>query len=302
MRFTPLVSLVCLALALPALAQTDEAIALQFYPERLRLDAIETQDEPIPPMVDVVRGDLTGSGSKFLVAGYSNGRIGAMRVIDVSGTPIVVGEDLNLFGSVPLVELFDLDRDGRQEIIVLLAAQRTDFTSIYKWNGSGLQLWGPRRTNHRGVERTTLPSVDYADLDGDGLLELIEQTDPESGKTEGAVYSLRGGDYAPATAALFHEVYVRGTGQPETVTSTFVAPGGDARWKLRIVNGDHNGANGVTAGEIRLNGAMLIGNDKLKQKSRTLDVPVSLVAGENVVEVTLRSNPGTVLTIALVKE
>jgi hypothetical protein len=302
MRSMALLSLVCLALAFPALAQTDDAIALQFYPELLRADALKFSDEPVPPVYHHVRGDLTGAGSQFLVVAYSNGRAGALRVIDVRATPVLVGENLSLIGSMPKVELFDLDRDGRMEIIVLLAAMRTDFTSLFKWTSSGLDLWGPTKTNHRGIERTVLPTIDYADLDGDGMLELIEENDPESGILMKKVYRLSGGDYVSASPAVFHAQYVRSTGKPEKVTNAFRVPqNGAGRWILRIVNGDYTGANAVTAGDIRVNGVTLVTSDKLKQKTRTISVPVVLGA-DNTIEVELRGDPGATLTVAFLQE
>lgn len=302
MRSIALLFLVCLSLAAPVFAQTDDAIALQFYPERLRADALKFSEEPVPPVFHAVRGDLTGAGSRFLVVAYSNGRIGALRVIDVSGTPTVLGENLDLIGSNPKVELFDLDRDGRMEIVVLLAAMRTDFTSLFKWTASGLDLWGPTSTNHRGIERTTLPTIDYADLDGDGVLELIEENDPESGLLMAKVHRLSGGNYVAASPAAFHAQYVRDTGKPEKVSTTFRAPAdGAGRWVLRVVNGDYTGAKAVTAGEIPLNGVSVVPSDKLKQKGRTISVPVTL-RGENTLEVELRGDPGSTLTVALIQE
>jgi hypothetical protein len=295
-------ALVCLALAPMALAQvSDEALALQFYPEKLRVDEQKFSSEPLPPLFEAVRGDLTGSGSDFLVVAYSNGRMGALRVIDVHG-PRLVDEDLTITGSNPHVELFDLDRDGRMEIIAAFAAMRTDTTSIYKWTSSRLDLWGPTRTDQYGVERSALPSLDYADLDGDGFLELIEPKDVESGMLVETVYHLSGGQYVLANSSVFHGEYVRGTGEPETIRSSFPVPnGGAGKWVLRVVNGDDKGAKTVTAGDIRVNGVSLITTDRLKQKVRTISVPVTLGA-DNTIEVQLRGSPNTGLTVSVSKE
>jgi hypothetical protein len=301
MRSLALLSLVCLALALPALAQTDDSIALQFYPEELRADELKFSDVNLPPIYKFVRADLTGAGNLLVVA-YSNGRKGGLRVIDVSGAPTLLGENLTLTGTDPFVEVFDLDRDGRMEIIVSFQQMRTDRTSLFKWTSSGLDLWGPTRIDPYGVERSILPTIEYTDLDGDGILELIEAGDPEMGVPSGAVHRLAGGEYVPGKPAAYHADYVRATGQPEKVRSTFAAPPGSGRWVLRVINGDHNGAKAVSAGEIRLNGTLVVASDKLKQKVRTITVPVTLRATDNVLEVELRGNPGTGLTVAVVQE
>lgn len=302
MRSLALLSLMCLALAVPALAQSDDAIALQFYPEELRADELKFSDVNLPPIYKFVRADLTGAGSKLLVVAYSNGRKGALRIIDVSGAPTILGENLTLTGTDPFVELFDLDRDRRMEIIVSFQQMRTDVTSLFKWTSTGLDLWGPTRIDPYGVERSILPTIEYTDLDGDGFLELIEVGDPEMGLPSGAVHRLVGGEYVPAKPAAFHADYVRASGQPERVRSTFAAPPGSGSWVLRVINGDHTGAKAVTAGEIRLNGTLVVASDKLKQKVRTITVPVTLRATDNVLEVELRGSPGTGLTVAVVQE
>jgi hypothetical protein len=303
MRFLASLSLVCLALATSAFAQqTDDAIAQQFYPQQLRDDLRKFSDEDLPPIYKFVRGDLTGAGSKMLVVAYSNGRMGALRVIDVSGAPALLDENLDLSGTRPIVELFDLDRDGRMEIITAFAAMRTDITSIFKWTNGHLVLWGPTRTDQYGVVHSTLPTLDYADIDGDGLLELIEEKDIESGILLEKVYRLSGGNYVPAQPAAFHGEYMRASGEPENVKADFPAPdNGAGRWLLRVINGDDKGGNSVTSGDIRLNGATLVTSDMLKKKVRTITVPVTLRA-INTIEVELRSATGTGLTVVLTKE
>lgn len=296
------VLVVCLLLAFPIVAQTDDAIALHFYPQQLRDDLRKFSEEDLPPLYNFVRGDLTGAGSNLLVIAYSNGRMGALRVIDVSGAPTLLDETTNLSGTNPIVELFDLDRDGRMEIIVAFQALRTDMTSIFRWSGGRLELWGPKRVDQYGFEHSTLSTLDYADLDGDGLLELIEEKDIESGILIENVYRLSGGQYVPSKPAVFHGEFARGTGKPDKVRAEFPAPeGGAGKWLLRVVNGDAHGDKSVTSGEIRLNGVLLVTTDMLKKKVRTIVMPVGLRA-DNVLEVELRSAPDSGLTVAVTKE
>jgi hypothetical protein len=175
-------------------------------------------------------------------------------------------------------------------------------TSIFKWTNGHLVLWGPTRTDQYGVVHSVLPTLDYADVDGDGLLELIEEKDIESGILLEKVYHLSGGQYVPAQPAVFHGEFVRAAGQPENVQASFPAPATAAgNWLLRVINGDDKGGNSVTSGDIRLNGAVVVTTDMLKKKVRTISVPVALHAN-NTIEVELRSAPGSGLTVAVTKE
>src|SRR5689334_10418493 len=127
--------LVLVAAASIASAQTtDDAIAQRFYPDALRQDSIKFGGEDLPPLYDFARGDLGGTGNPLLVVVYSNGYLGAIRVIDTSGAPTVIGGADELLGARPSLSLFDFDNDGRPEVVATLPATRTDSTYIYKWS------------------------------------------------------------------------------------------------------------------------------------------------------------------------
>jgi len=291
-------------LAIPTLALAQSAvddIAQRFYPDALRQDCIAYTGEDLPPLYAMARGDLAGTGNPLLAVVYSNGRKGALRVIDTSGAPAVIASADDLQGGRPTIDLFDFDNDGRPEIIVALPATRYDMTSIFKWTSGHLALWGPTRVDHHGITRSVLPTVDYLDLDGDGIVEIIVPRDVDAGVNTDTIYHLAGGQWSVAAPTIFRFLFTRLSGDPDTTHNSFPAPDDFRQAVLRVVNGDNKGQNQVTSGEVRLNGVVVISESDLKKKARTLTVPVQLNS-DNGLDVVLRSAPGTMLTVSVAKQ
>lgn len=89
---------------------------------------------------------------------------------------------------------------------------------------------------------------------------------------------------------------VRTAGQPDSYTERFFGTvDGDAR--IIVTNGDgKNVATRVTAAAVLLNGRMVVSPERFGRLSGTIEVPVSLLA-DNEITVQLRGKPGAVVTV-----
>ena len=92
------------------------------------------------------------------------------------------------------------------------------------------------------------------------------------------------------------QTYLRGTGEPVTVTKTFRIDSITNPFRLRVTN------HGVTSAVISMNGREVFGPGDFtgQEKDGTvLERPVSLSAGDNTIAVELRSTPGTSLSVQI---
>lgn len=286
----------------PILGQSaDDTLAMQFYPSVL--DDIYTAnhdpDGAIPRYVSTLRLDLAHTGSTdFMAAAYSNGKAARLKVILTTGAPHVVAEaqDATMGGAGrPALEAVDVDNDGIPEIAVHFRHE----TWLYKFKNNALILFGPSQQGTVCVT-TNLGDAYFADLDGDGILEILEVAGGASDLTY-IVHKLdqKGVFQRTSMGAAFFSQFERGDGDPATDEQIFAAVPG-ANYVLRIVNGDQNKASAVTSGDVRLNGALVAGPNDFKRTPRTLAIPVKLLAS-NTLDVTLRSEPGTVITITVTR-
>jgi len=163
-----------------AVAQTDEEIVNQFFPEFL----IEESEEEfanggLAPFraSDFAVADLNGTGAEFIVAAYTNGFSAAIRVLSRQGTaPLLVDEPaLRLLGGIfPFVRFVDIDNDGRLEVVTSFTSARGRAANwVFKWNGTALDFIGPSVVDEHGDAATLLIDAAFRDLDGDGILEII---------------------------------------------------------------------------------------------------------------------------------
>jgi VCBS repeat protein len=280
---------------------SDDALAMQFYPSAL--DDIYTANHApggdIPRHVTILRLDLAHTGNTdFIAVAYSNGKAARLKVIQTTGTPHVVGEsqDTTMGGAGrPVLEAVDIDNDGIPEIAVHFHRA----TWLYKFKNNALVLFGP---SLQGTTCTTtnLGDTYFADIDGDGILEILEEAHGASDLTY-IVHKLDQNGVFQKTSggAAFFSGFERGDGNPTTEELTFAAVAG-ANYLLRIVNGDQKKAGTVTSADVRLNGVLVAGPNDFKGTPRTLALPVKLLAS-NTIDVTLRSDPGTVITITVTR-
>lgn len=96
------------------------------------------------------------------------------------------------------------------------------------------------------------------------------------------------------------QTFVRTKGNPNSYTATFKVPGWVvAPFNMHVVNGDPDGRERVSSTTVVLNGVGVLGPSDLSQTVGTLDVPVSLVTGDNTLQVTLSGTPGAEITITI---
>ena len=179
--------------------QSDDDLVLQFFPSRLaeKSARVEKRGGPAPTQhYSYLAADLDGSGTKaYLVASYTNGFTGAVRVLKKDGksAQLVADPQLQIFGVESDMQLKDLDADGRPEVIAAFSSPTGGTAKwIFRWTGAHLTFLGPSIVV-RGREQTALSDAAFEDIDGDGKLEIIN---PPSGVSEAPqIYSLRNGRF-----------------------------------------------------------------------------------------------------------
>ncbi|HYC87990.1 MAG TPA: VCBS repeat-containing protein [Thermoanaerobaculia bacterium] len=288
--------------AVPAAAESDEQLAMRFYPQRLDQIFIENHDpeSPIVRRVTVARVDLDRSGREdYLAAAYTNGTAGAFRLIKGEGAQAAVAAeaaDPTMGGKgQPYIEAIDVENDGVPELAIAFWRE----TWLYKFRNGALVLFGPSRIGTVG-ETTNLTNATYLDIDGDGVLEILEDAEPDS-DTLYAVHKLGpDGRFARTETKLAYSTWFqRGEGEPVLEERAFEATPGD--YILRVTNGDQAKLGAVTAGELRVNGRTVVGPPELKKNERTISVPVRLLES-NVLTAHLRSEPGTFLWVTFIRK
>jgi len=289
-----------------AFPQTNEEVVEQFFPERF----IDEPGEPTSFKTSTFAvADLNGDGSSFIVAVYSNGIAGVVRVLGkIDGTFTVVDEPNlpALGGDFPQVQVQDLDSDERPEIIVSLSsASGPTGDWIFKWDGAKLDLISPTRTSFLGVIFTKLSDSSFLDIDSDGIIEIINPTgsgpgDPNEtiGRGEFDVYRFDGQRYIFSTTLNFLDSFFRRTRAPFVEKSEFSVEDPGNSFILTIINGTLAGEGRVSNAVIRLNGVVIAGPKDFNQKVGKIVREVSVLQ-DNVVEVELRGNPGGEVTVTV---
>jgi subtilisin family serine protease/chitodextrinase len=135
-------------------------------------------NEPTGQWVDSlpVLGDLDGDGALEIVLGTKTGRAFAFRgdASTLAGWPVEVSPAV-LFNSAALG---DIDNDGLPEIVM---GGRTNswFDYLYAWNADGSQLsgWPVTPSDFLNYFYFGYGQPIIADVDGDGLLEIVVSSD-----------------------------------------------------------------------------------------------------------------------------
>ena len=287
------ISLLLIAFTTSLFAQTDDQIAMQFYPKALDENFLATHnpEKTVVRLVTTLRVDLEGSGQdKFIAAAFTNGMAGILRIIKTSGpTPVLVAEstDQTMGGGGPAsLYAADIDNDGIPEIVVEF--KRASW--IYRYQNGQISLYGPTRRGPLGLT-SGLGWTTCIDIDGDGILEILEYPTPDGYGAPYIVYKLNpdGTFTQTSTKVFFVDWFEPHEDKPVVQDRYFPATPGKS-YTLRVINGDQRKNGYVTAAEIRLNGATVFGLDDFKNAQRIMAIPVGLLKN-NHLRVELRSAP-----------
>jgi hypothetical protein len=289
-------------LSMTPLHADDVSIAMKFYPASLDAQWNATNPPGRQPnrIVTTARADLDKTGREdYLAAAYSNGTVAAFRLIKgTSPDTAVLVADANdpLLGGDgrPVIELVDIDNDGVPEMALEFARE----SWIFRYSDGALTPFAPTRMSKFGPT-SNLGAIAFADLDGDGKLEILEIMRDVTAPY--IVFSLdASGKFVKMTnPPLFADRFERADGTPVAELRNFRAVAGS--YVLRIVNGDQSRRSVVTSAEVKLNGATIFSPGDFKNAQRTLSAPITL-AEANSLTVELRSDTQSTLSISIAKQ
>lgn len=272
-------------------SSSDDQVAASFWPAQLSSSGVR--------IIDFGRADLDGTGNAgYLVVVYCDGARGVVRVIKTGGTPALVAEAASpaMGGHSGRLRLPDLDGDGKPEIAATFSRMGGEETWIFRYAGNALTPFGPTAVVS-GTLRTQVGMVDFLDVDGDGIPEIVE--------TERAIQDRRvlalgpdGTYHETATHVLYANRFVRHDGEPELFTAVFPATVGQ-RLQLTIVNGDGTPATVPTSADFYVNGKIVFAPNDFKRKSRALTTTFTADAA-NELESLMDGKPGAAMTVVVI--
>src|SRR3989442_15862121 len=102
---------------------------------------------------------------------------------------------------------------------------------------------------------------------------------------------------APMTVAFGPKQYIRAAGRPETFTETFQYHG-TSPCQIVVVNGNADDTQRISSASISLNGQQIVGPRDFNQQVGGI-VKAVVLADQNQLSTTLRSKPGSFLTVSV---
>jgi hypothetical protein len=305
-------------MAQPSPAQTkdqDPDPVNRFFPQEV-LDDYQSNNPGDTPIRQTafVAADLNGTGAnEFLVVVYAVQGIDTMalvRVLHIGNGSTVTAlpdcDDCFLVGGSPDISQIDVDHSGRPEFLVETAAgvHENPIQQVFRWNGTALESVGPFYVSSDGTRQPIAGENRFVDLDGDGQLELINPPDVNgdilaAGEEAHAytVYKLAGGVYARSDLIfdVFQDYDLTMNKYPE---EDFAAADPGQAHIMTLANGDGRAQMAVTGAEIRLNGFLIAGPDRINQQMRTLQIPVT-VSAHNTLSVTVSGDAFSTLYVGI---
>ena len=308
-RLPALVLLLCAVWLVPdAAAQTTdlEQTVAQFYPEHLKpADEAERQS-------CYATMSRTGSNEPALVlAVYADRTTGAVRVLQRNARgEMEIAFDGRDRWPLPgtrngcIIDLHDLDFDGRQEALVSFRAVRSAVGWMFKWDGSTLTSLTPTDRSS-GREASSLLDPVVWDLDHKGPLRLIAAREVAStapgvpARTPAFVYRLGPNGYEEDSSLLVVAGY-RADVDPRGNQRAFRIIGdSSAPYRLRVINGDRFGRNRVAGAIVRLNEETVITPVQVNERTEftTLLLPSLLI--QNRITATLTGAPEAFIIVVV---
>jgi hypothetical protein len=276
---------------------SDRALVERFFPQRLQDEQPGPNALPLTARYGFVAADLNGTGQReFLVAVYSAAYSDSveLRVLRKTVDSARPAGRLSLDcrgGMYPKVSLINLDRSGTPEILVQLVGGRTAIEWLFKWNGTALSPFGPMKDYPGEGPCTVLQDASFVDLDGDGVLEIVDsppyniQTALADAPSEYRIYRLADGTYK--YSGSFE--YFSGFSPPGAVpppprfrTQRFSATAPGSPYLMVIANGNGRHKPPAHSAEVRLNGELVPGTERISERVRYLTIPVAVNAADTV--------------------
>lgn len=286
-------------------ASTTDALVARFYPSSIKLR--NGAPVPIGELQEAhVSVDLDHSGQQFIVALYANDDDAVLEVLSAQseGSLLAADTETKLPGGNPSLRLLDVDGDGRLDIIATIGMRRGgDAVWIYRWSGS--QLLRVHRAGGRDGWDDMFADPTFLDLDGDGVLEIVEHTVSKDVDDDGAerwtaayrVFALSQGAYHETAPADRLAIFSRGKGALKTVKNVFHVDDATASRRVVLVNGSGDAAPRVASAVVKLNGRTVFSEKDFDEHADRLEAPATVVAGDNQLTVELRGAPGSCVTI-----
>jgi len=249
-------------------------------------------ENPFAESPGIARADLDGTGTANYIVAVSDDRVRVLKT--GGGTATVVAESApdTMIGSNPRLRLVDLDGDGRPEIVASYPTPRaSESTWIFHWTGRGLTNIGPTVTvGPRHITHSILGLVEFFDIDGDGVPELVE-FDREAKDIRIRKRSSDGAFKVVRNQVAYINRYQRHTAEPELFSGVFDATPGQVLEVTVIVE------KTVTGGDLHVNGHLVFGSSDFK-KARLLKRTIKTEA-VNEVTSTVDGKPGAAIVVML---
>ena len=309
-----------LSVRVPAAEDRLPALVRSAFPEELKVLAPEHRllDGSLPPELVGFRVIASEGEERVVFAAYSDQTAGAARLLRIrDGNVEVLARHprvLHVAGvGAPEVQTLDLSGDGQIEYLAIFADHRiSKRTYIFAHRGNELVLLNPPfacETRWRDRADTGLLEVEPYDIDGDGVMELIDQqvgyVNPGDGGWDADMKSLRRiwrlGDkgYAFTGSAVTEGTYQRKTGEPKKEKFPFAASEGPAI--LHVLN-HATPSKRVTSAQVWVNGQLVLSPGHFGRAVSTLQVPVRLNGGDNELAVRVAGEPGSSMYVYIVEE
>lgn len=260
-----------------------KAIAKKFFPPSLLQRA--PKDRHLPLFEFAVPERLPDGTAKLIVASYTNGAEGVVRVIvrNAAGDYAVAaepkgfafrGEDSHVW----LVE----SRPAHLWISFNTGEGTEDW--FFGWDGSELVSLGPTLILRNGQKRTLLQNASVLDVYHKGPPSIIAQaSDPSHTLPVGNyhLYTYSGQRYCydrPLISWLVQGTYAIEKRKVNWLQRFAVPHPARGPYSLEVINGYRGGAHRVANGEIILNGQQVVSSSQLSAATEFLRVPVELKA------------------------
>jgi hypothetical protein len=301
--------LLCAAVSLPGDLRVEaqgfdtEEIVNQFYPARLTPDDADER-------YACYRALATSPGApELLVAAYTDRSDGVVRVLRRApgGTFEVVFDspgDWDLSGRDCVVRLNDVDLDGQEEVFVYFFANRSSDGWIFRWDGSALENLTATEMSE-DLESTIMlgPTVyDFHHDDGQRVVAAREIAITAPGvppRNPAFVYRMGSEGLEVESTALavlgFRADVDAAANQRFFRLVTDSAP----PVTLRVINGDRDGRNRVTAATVTVNNEIILGPEQINADTAFVSVMLQNVFTTNELHADLTGPPDARLIVLI---